>query len=133
MESVKKYFENPDLGLLLLRLIVAGMMIAHGVGKFMGGNFEGLGSNMAVFGIEFGYAFWGFMAALAQTVGGFLVVVGFVFRLACVMVLCTMIVAVAMHLDAGDGIMGSGHAIKTGAVFLALLFTGAGRYALKRD
>lgn len=135
MESYKQLLNKPDTGLLLLRLIVGGMLIAHGVGKFMGGPsaFEAIGENMAIFGISFGYVFWGFLAALFQTVGGFFVVIGFLFRLSCLLVLSTMIVAIASHLNAGDGVMGAAHAIKTAAVFLALALIGSGRYAVRAE
>ena len=131
-DALKQYLDKPDVGLFLLRVIVGAMIIAHGVGKFMSGNFEGIGEHMALFGIDFGFVFWGFMAALAQTVGGFFVVIGFVFRLSCFMVLFTMIVAVTYHISAGDGIMGAGSAITTGSVFLALMFTGSGRFAIRQ-
>lgn len=127
--------DKPDLGLLLLRLIVGGLMVGHGVGKFMGGTetFEHLGQSMAIFGLDFGYAFWGFMAALIETVGGFFVVIGYLFRLSSFLVYLVMVVAIAMHLDQGDAILGkTAHAIVNAAVFLALMFTGPGKYAVRR-
>jgi putative oxidoreductase len=41
-----------------------------------------------------------------------------------------MLVAALMHLDAGDGLKGAGHAIELGTVFLGLMFVGAGKYGL---
>lgn len=132
METLKNYLNKPDFGLFLLRLIVGGMMVAHGVSHFMSGNFERLGSSMQFVGIEFGFVFWGFMAALIQTVGGFFVVIGFLFRLSCFLLLTTLIVAMLYHINAGDDLLKvTGHAIKTAAVFAALLFTGPGAWAAR--
>lgn len=125
---------NPDFGLLLLRLIVGGLMTAHGVGKFMGGTavFERLGSNMAMFGIDFAPVFWGFMAAFTETVCGLLVIAGVLFRTSCALLLWVMVVAALYHMNAGDDFLKvTAHSVTTGAVFLALLFAGPGKFSVQ--
>ena len=73
-EGLSDFFKKPDFGLLILRAGLGTMMVAHGVTNILDGKFEWLGSQLALFGISFGFAFWGFLAALTHTVGGFLVV-----------------------------------------------------------
>jgi len=124
-----------NFGLLALRVGLGGMMaVAHGWGKITGGpeSWEGLGSAIGALGVPvFLPAFWGFMAAFAEFVGAILLAVGFFFRPAAFLLLCTMIVAAAMHATAGDDFgMKTSRPIELGIVFLAMLFTGPGRYAV---
>ena len=126
--------DRPDVGFLLMRVIVGAFMIAHGVGKLMGGpdRMEGVGESMEILGLGFAPLFWGFLAAITMTVGGFFVMIGFLFRLSCFLLFLTMVVATLTELDSGEGLLGAAHAIKTGTVFLGLLFIGPGRYAINK-
>ncbi len=129
-----RFLVQPDFGLLLLRLIVGGMMVAHGVSKLMGGTqaFERVGAHMAMFGIDFAPVFWGFMAALTETIGGLLVMAGFLFRTSCALLLWVMIVATLYHLNADHAFLQTtAHPLKTAAVFLALLFIGPGKFSVQ--
>ena len=110
------------------------MAVAHGWGKMAGGpeTWEGLGKAIGALGVPvFLPTFWGFMAAFAEFVGAILIVVGFLYRPAAFLLLCTMIVAAAMHANAGDSfVYKTSRPIELGAVFLAMLFIGPGRYAV---
>ncbi len=123
-----------SFGLLILRLGVGVMMILHGYPKLIGGpeKWQKIGAAMGDLGIDIYPAFWGFMAAFAEAVGGLLVAVGWQFRLANVLLLITMLVAAFKHINAGDGIMGASHAIELAFVFAGLLFIGAGKYAVDK-
>jgi len=127
-----------DGGLLLLRvgfgLSMAGL---HGYGKLIGGpeRWEGLGSQMQNFGIDFVPVFWGFMAMSAEFFGSILLILGLFFRPAALMLAATMIVAAMRHLSLpegaeGAGIKGAAHALEFLAVYLTLFFTGPGKYSL---
>ena len=87
---------------------------------------------MANFGVTFAPAFWGFMAAATEFVGGVCLILGFAMRPACLMLLTTMIVAMMHHLAQGDGLFGAAHAIEDGIVFLALVIIGPGRYSIDK-
>lgn len=131
--------KNLDLGLLVLRVFIgASMLIFHGWGKLTGGpeRWEGLGGAMASFGITFAPVFWGFMAAFAESVCSLLVILGFRIRFAAGLLAFTMLVAVIKHLgipegEPGAGWSGASHALEFMGVYLALLITGAGKYAVK--
>jgi putative oxidoreductase len=119
-----------DLGLLLLRVGIGGMFVGHGLPKMLGGpkRWAALGKAMENLGIDFAPMLWGFMAAFAELGGGVLLALGVMFRPACALLLCTMVVAATRHLVNGDGFGRSSHAIEAAILFAALLLIGAGRY-----
>lgn len=129
-----------NFGLLVLRIGIGIMFVLHGEGKMFGGTEKWLklGGAMEGLGITFLPTFWGFMAAFAEFGGGILLVLGLLFRPACLLMVITMAVAAHVHwIDAAEAgealkgkIMGGSHAIEAGVVFLALLFTGPGKYSV---
>ncbi len=128
-----------DFGLLLLRLgIGASMAVFHGYGKITGGpdTWHAVGGGIAVLGITFVPAFWGFMAAFAEFICSILLILGAVFRPATLLLAFTMFVAMLRHLNLPEtnpssGWAGASHAIEFMTVYLALFFTGPGRFALR--
>ena len=123
-----------DIGLLIMRIGLGGMMITHGYPKLMGGpeKWSKLGGAMANLGIHDFPAFWGFMGGFAEGFGGALVVLGLFFRPACALIVFTMIVAALSHFSKGDGLQGAGHAIDLAFAFFGMMFTGPGRFSLDR-
>ncbi|MBL8013472.1 MAG: DoxX family protein [Candidatus Omnitrophica bacterium] len=105
----------------------------YGFAKLMGGPhlWEGLGANMGKIGVHFFPVVWGFMAALSESLGGVLLVLGIFTRTAAACLACTMIVAVIHHVTSGDGLAKASHAIEAGMVFLALVAAGSGKYAIR--
>ena len=132
LKSVLISGKTVNAGLLTLRIGIGIMFILHGWPKLMAGPelWAGLGSQMALLGISFGFSFWGFMAAFAETVGGFLLIAGLLTRPAAFLMFFTMFMATLTHLSNGDGIKGASHALELGIVFLALIFTGPGKLSL---
>ncbi len=123
-----------DFGLLVLRLGVGVMFLFHGWPKLMGGpvKWEALGTAMGYLGVHVIPVFWGLMAALSEFFGGVCLILGVVFRPACLLLLGTMAVAATMHLQRGDGLQVASHAIELGFVFFGLLFVGPGRLGFGR-
>lgn len=122
-----------DHGLLASRVGLGAMMLGvHGWAKLTGGpeRWAKLGGAMEAFGIDFAPTFWGFCGASAESIGAALVLLGVLTRPAAAAVICAMIVAVGMHLDAGDGLKGASHAIETGLGFLCILIAGPGRFSV---
>ncbi len=119
------------LGWLLLRVGIGISIFLHGFPKITGGTelWTAIGSSIGVFGINFAPAFWGFLAAVAESVGGLLFALGLFFRPAAVMLTGTMTVALATHLAAGDDFMIYGHALDLLIVFAASILIGAGKYS----
>lgn len=131
LASLGKY---RNTGLLIMRVGLGIMMIYHGYPKLLGGmeQWVAVGSSMKYLGINFTPAIWGFLAAVTETFGGFLLVIGLAFRPACLLLMFTMVVAATMHLNNGDGLMTASHAIELGIVFLGLVFIGPGKYSVDK-
>lgn len=131
----KDFFRNSDLGLLLLRLTVGGLMLFHGVHKlihgvsFIEGMLQGLGLP----------GFIAYFSLAAELLASILIVIGAWTRVAAVVMVGNMAVAILMaHLpvifsvDPGTG----GWAIELPMLYLlgaaVLCFTGGGKYALTK-
>jgi putative oxidoreductase len=121
-----------DFGLLVLRFGIGVMFMLHGLPKITGGpdRWAKLGAKMSLIGIDSFPHIWGFLAAVSEFAGGFLLILGFFFRPALVMLFFTMVVAVWSHVDAGDAFTKWSHAAELGILFFALIFIGPGRYSL---
>ena len=77
-----------------------------------------------------------FAAAASESIGSLLLIVGIAFRPAAGMLAGTMLVAAAYHLSlppdaSGAGWSGASHALELLCVYVALLLTGPGSYALQ--
>ena len=119
-------------GWLILRVGIGISIFLHGYPKITGGveTWTMVGSTMSSFGINFAPAFWGFLAAFAESVGGLLMALGLFFRPAALLLTGLMAVALATHLVAGDNFMIFGHSMDLLIVFAASILIGAGKYSL---
>jgi putative oxidoreductase len=123
--------KHRDVGLLILRLgLGLGFLFYHGWDKLMGGpeRWAQVGGAVTYLGIGFWHPFFGFVAALSESVGGLLIALGLFFRPACALLSGTMLVAVVMHYSTGQGT--PAHAFKNAFVLLGLIFVGPGKYSL---
>ena len=142
MHHLRKIFAaepiNGDWALLIIRVVVGlSMFLFHGYGKLTGGPevWGQVGNSMGVLGISFAPVFWGFLAALAESVCSVALIFGVFYRPAAAMLAFTMFVAVLRHLnlpaeDLGSGWKGASHALELLAVYVGLLLAGAGRYRI---
>jgi putative oxidoreductase len=129
---MNKEFKYTDLGLLLLRIGIGAMFIAHGWGKLIGGHDKWMkvGEKVSLIGIEFGHVFFGFMAAFAETFGGLFLILGVLWIPANLLLLMTMIVATNYHIVNEDSFPDISHSAEAGILFLALILIGPGKYRL---
>ncbi len=121
-----------DGALLFVRLgIGLSYIFVHGGKKLLGGpeRWESTGKAIQNLGIEFFPVFWGFMAAFSETIGGLLIVLGFLFRPAATLILITMFVAATRHFSDGDPLSKIAYPIEMGMVMILFLFIGAGKYS----
>lgn len=133
INSLSKFFDKPDFGFLVIRVVAGALFIAAGIAKFNGGEaaLSQTGKAMAVFGITFTPYLWGLLAALVETVGGLLLIIGFLFRGAAFFLFGTMVVATATHM--GDHfVMKMGYPLIMAAVCACLLFAGPGKLAIQK-
>lgn len=130
MDSLRNRERWYDIGMLLLRLgFGLGFLYFHGWGKLVGGpeRWAGIGDAVDVFGITFGYTFFGFMAAVAEAIGGFCIAIGFLFRPAAALIAATMLTAWTGEV-VGD--RNPAHTFKNLWIAIGLAFTGPGRYSV---
>lgn len=125
-----------DTGLLLLRVGIGICFMAHGWGKISNpGSWEGLGHAVGALGFTVPPAVakgFGFMAALSEFGGGICLILGFLFRPACILMACTMVVALAVHLKKGDPFQIYSHALESLILFASLVFIGPGKISIER-
>ncbi|MFW6159474.1 MAG: DoxX family protein [Planctomycetota bacterium] len=118
-----------DVGLLILRLGIGALFIAHGWGKLAGGpqTWAGLGNKLkGLVSVPLPAWFWGFMAMFAELGGGIALVLGVFVHAFAVLLFVTMAVAVMTKWPAWPGM---GYPLAMAAVTLALFFLGPGRYS----
>jgi putative oxidoreductase len=134
MAIFRSRYKYKDLGLLILRIGIGFMFLLHGWPKLIGGpeKWEQIGKTMELAGIDFAPVFWGFMAGFAEVIGGALIMLGFFFRIACILLTITMLVATARHMTAGDGFGGYSHSLEAAILFFSLLLIGPGKYSLDK-
>lgn len=129
-----------DIGLLILRMAVGlSMILFHGWGKLSGGpeTWQRVGASMGNLGLDVWPVVWGFAAAAAESFGSLLLILGLFTRPAAGVLAFTMLVATLRHLNLppdapAAGWQGASHALELLGVYLALLLTGPGRFALRR-
>jgi putative oxidoreductase len=135
--SLSKY---RDTGLLLLRILIGLSFLAHGLPYLKEGpeTWIKMGRAMEFMGFGTFPLIWGLMACLSESLGGFLLLIGFCFRPACFFLWITMVVATVMHFnttpgDIYDKWVVASHAIELGSVFFSLLLIGPGKFSVDRE
>ena len=119
------------IGMLILRVgFGIGFIYFHGWGKITGGveRWKNLGGAMDHIGIHFGHTFFGFMAALSETLGALLFASGLFFSPSCYFLAFTMAMASLSHFVSGEG--SPGNALKNFFLFTGLSFMDPGKYSL---
>lgn len=128
LNSLDKY---RDIGLPVVRVgFGLYMFFGHGWGKISAGpeRWADLGGTMELFGITFLPVFWGFLAALGESVGALLVAAGFLTRPAALLLIGSMFVAASMHIITGNGSPET--AILYGLVWIGFFLIGPGPYSV---
>jgi putative oxidoreductase len=124
-----------DIGLLFLRLGIGTMMVFHGWPKLAGGihEWEKLGKAMGALGINVFPVFWGFSAAMVETVGGVLIVIGFCFRPVTILMTFNFIVATVLIYKTSHQFLEWSRPAEMLILFFSLIFIGAGKYSVDRS
>jgi putative oxidoreductase len=122
----------PSLALLILRLAIGAIVIAHGAQKIFFYGFAGTGASFAQMGVPLA-EIAGPLVGIVEFAGGIAIVAGIATRIAAILVAIDMLVAtVLVHLPNGIFVADGGFELTlilaAGAIPLAL--TGAGRISL---
>ena len=135
--NLKKLMSTSDnWGLLGLRLVTGVIFIAHGLPKFGfmgGGGLEGTAAWLGGMGVPLPMLN-AVLVASSETVGGVMLIVGFMTRFAAATQVIAMLVAIFMvHWSNGFTANGGYQwALLMAAAAFALMMDGAGRYSVDR-
>ncbi|ETA07439.1 MULTISPECIES: DoxX family protein [Gordonia] len=130
-----------DLGLLLLRIALGGFVGAHGLQKLFGlwngPRLSGFEQMLVDGGFNADYAqILAIVGALAETVGGLMVILGLLTPIGASAILGTMLVAAAYRVSAAGGFeffaaaQGAEYELFLAATAAAVILTGPGLYSL---
>ena len=125
---------NTNMGILILRLSLGGLMLFHGIGKIVKG-VDGLVAKFSETGLP-GFIAYG--AYIGEFIAPILVILGFRTRIAAFFISLTMLIAICIAHSADVFTVGKsgGWAIELPAMYLLagviLMFTGAGKYAVSQ-
>jgi putative oxidoreductase len=126
---------NPDLGLLIIRLMFGVVGVYHGSQKLFGAwggvGIDGFSGYLASMKVP-APTLSAWLAALAEFAGGILIAVGLLPRLAAIPLAITMLVAFGMthHFSFDMKSGGSDYPLALAMVAIGLMFTGGGKYSL---
>ena len=120
---------NKDLGLFILRVGASVLMLTHGYGKFLKlftdptdfGDPIGLGPTISLI-----------LAVIGEFIAPLMIIIGYKTKLAAIPALITMLVA-AFVVHASDPIGTKEKALFYAVCFLAIAFTGAGKYSIDKQ
>ncbi len=120
------------VGLTIIRIGLGIIFMIHGVPKLLGGpeKWLWLGTQMKHIGIYFAPTFWGFLAACAESIGGFFLVAGLATRLAAFSIGCVMAVATLMHYHQGDSFSTFSHPLSLLIVMIGLMIAGSAKWSV---
>jgi putative oxidoreductase len=130
----KSLAKHSDFGLLIGRLGVGIVFLVLGWQKLAGGQpaWTHYGHAMATIGIRFMPNIWGLLAALAEFVGGILIIVGFLFRPAAALIAFAMVIAFASTFrEHPHNFIQYSHAIEMFCIMIVFLFVGPGKYSFE--
>jgi putative oxidoreductase len=122
-----------DVGLLLLRLALGAIFVAHGAGKlfgaFGGDGIEGTGAFFAQNGLKPGEAL-AVLAGSGELVGGLLLALGLLSRLGALAVAVPMVIAITVIHLPGPLVGGFELPLVLLAAALVVLLAGPGRFSV---
>jgi putative oxidoreductase len=127
---------SADLGLLIIRLVVGLLFVAHGAQKlfgwFGGYGIKGTGGWFESIGVKPG-ATMAVLAGLSELGGGLLFALGLVTPLAAILIIGTMLVAI-VKVHAANGLWATANGYELNLLYiviaLGVALTGAGSYSL---
>lgn len=118
--------DNKQNAFLVLRIGIGVLFLIFGIQKIMGGPamWEFLGGTLKMIGISQWPVFWGFMAMLAEVVGGIALITGFFVRPAAAGLLFTMVIATMFKVSSGAPFTDTAFPLSMMIVFVACIIGG---------
>jgi putative oxidoreductase len=121
-----------ELGLTMVRIGFGVIFTIFGYNKLMSGsaNLTQIGSAMGLFGITWGYLWWGYAAALTELFGGLTFALGLYTRVACLPLAWLLIVAIRFHLSNNDPFTKWSFACLCLCIVAGVFVAGSGTYSV---
>ena len=121
-----------EIGLTIIRMSFGIIFAIIGYTKLISGSAKltELGSSMGLFGITWGYFFWGCAAALTLFFGGTSFALGLYTRIAAIPLIWFLIVALYFHFQQNDPFTKWAFACMCMCIVTAFLIAGSGTYSL---
>lgn len=121
-----------QLGLTIIRISLGVILTIFGYNKLISGsvNLTQIGSAMGLFGISWGYLWWGYAAALTELCGGIAFALGLYTRFACIPLACLLIVALHFHLQNNDPFIKWSFPALCLCIVAAIFVAGSGNYSV---
>jgi putative oxidoreductase len=135
MKTLLRKLSNTDLGLLLLRLSVGGLMLPHGIHKLINGT-AGITRMLIAKGFP---EIMAHGVIIGEVIAPILIIIGFFTRPAAAVLAFTMVMSIYLAFGwAGFELnQHGGITVELNLMYLlgalALMFTGAGRYAVSKN
>jgi putative oxidoreductase len=132
MQFLGKYREG---GLLLMRVSLGVLFILLTAPVLLAGSarWANFGSAINALGITGHYAVWGFLGALAGSLGGVLMIFGLFFRPGVLLVLGITLIHTMGAFDGGGTVRGNLAAIELCLLLVGLLLVGPGKYSVDKS
>ncbi len=124
--------EHTNTGLLILRVGIGVIFMYLGWHSLFAGPKEWakIGEKLGIIGLKIFPSFWGFLITFSQVAGGFLLIIGVLFRYACAFLFISTILIIAVQLKKEGSFTGlfpdSLYMIESAIIFLSLYLTGPG-------
>ena len=121
-----------QIGFTFIRISFGVIFTIFGYNKLMSGsaNLTQIGSAMGLFGITWGYLWWGYAAALTELCGGAAFALGLYTRLACIPLAWLLIVAIRFHLQNNDPFTKWSFACMCLCIVISFFIAGSGTYSV---
>ncbi|MHB0776208.1 DoxX family protein [Halomonas sp. WWR20] len=134
---MRPLWHHDDLGKLILRLAVGGLILLHGISKLLDpGSLNSIGSMLEAYGLP---AFLAYGVLIGELVAPVMAILGWQARLGALLMAGNMLVAIVLvHVPQLLTLTGQGGwALELQGMFfcgaLAIMFLGSGRLALRPD
>jgi len=121
-----------NIGFTFMRISFGMIFIIFGYNKLISGtqNLTQIGSAIGLFGITWGYLWWGYAAALTELCGGAAFALGVYTRLACIPLAWLLIVAIRFHLQNNDQFTKWSFACMCLCIVISFFIAGSGMYSV---